>query len=69
MKSLLRTEWINDQELKKWNGVSCVEINICSCNTSDHQIELCEHDSCSIGRIDTTICTECNVIVGFDIIR
>mgnify|MGYP000110860729 CR=1 FL=1 len=69
MKSLLRTEWINDPELKRWSDVSCVERNNCSCNTTDHQIELCEHDTCIRGQIDTIICTECNVIVNFDIIR
>ena len=69
MKSLLREEWINNTELKKWNNVSSIERSICNCGSDINHIELWEHDSCVRGRIDTIVCTKCDVVVDFDIVR
>jgi len=69
MISLLREEWLKDQNLKKWNSVSCTERNPCRCGNIKNHVELWEHDSCVRGRIDTVVCTECNIIVDFTIVR
>lgn len=66
---MLREEWMKDTQLRKWNLVSCTERTPCKCGNSDNHIELWEHDSCVRGRIDTVICTKCNVVVDFDIVR
>ena len=70
MKSLLREDWINDSVLKKWNKYSCTDKHtICRCEDGDHLVELWEHDSCVRGRIDTVVCTTCDSIREFKIIR
>lgn len=69
MKSMLREEWINHPTLKKWSSRSCVEKTLCSCKSEKNHVELWEHDSCVRGRIDTTICTKCESIVGIKIVR
>lgn len=69
MISKLREEWINDPQLKHWALISCVQDDKCGCSDDSHLVELWEHDSCVRGRIDTIICTECNKIKSFKIIR
>ena len=68
MISKLREEWINDPKLKHWNGRSCTEDNKCGCS-DPKLVELWEQDSCVRGRIDTIICTNCNKVQSFKIIR
>ena len=70
MNQMLRNQWSHDLQLKKWNSVSCTENRgICICSNDYNHVELWEHDSCIRGRIDTKICTKCDVIIGFNIIR
>ena len=69
MRRMLRNEWLQDPKLKKWDSVSCTERTRCRCGKEENHVELWEHDSCVRGRIDTVVCTECNVIVDFDIVR
>lgn len=70
MISKLREEWIKDPKLKKWNRVGCTEKNtICKCEDGNHLVELWEHDSCIRGRIDTIVCTICDSIKSFSIVR
>jgi hypothetical protein len=66
---MLKSEWMEDPQLRKWSSKSCVDKTLCSCNTDKNHIELWEHDSCVRGRIDTTICTKCESVVKFSIIR
>ena len=68
MISKLKEEWINDPQLKHWSGVSCVQDNKCGCS-DPKLVELWEQDSCVRGRIDTIICTNCNKVQSFKIIR
>jgi hypothetical protein len=69
MVSKLREEWINDPQLKHWVSVSCVQDNKCGCSGDSDLVELWEHDSCVRGRIDTIVCTKCNRIKSFKIVR
>ena len=66
---MLRDEWMKDTQLRKWNSVSCTERTPCKCGNDVNHVELWEQDSCVRGRIDTVVCTKCNVIVDFDIVR
>lgn len=68
MISLLKSEWITNPNLKHWNNKSCVQSNKCKCN-NPQLVELWEQDSCTKGRIDTVVCTKCNQIQSFKIIR
>ena len=68
MISKLKEEWIKDPQLKHWSNVSCVQDEKCGCPTPK-LVELWEHDSCTRGRIDTIVCTNCNKIQSFKIIR
>ena len=70
MRHLLKEQWSVDTEFKKWNGYSCVDVKtICDCEDGDHLVELIEHDSCVRGRVDTVICSVCDTIKEFKIIR
>lgn len=69
MRQMLKSEWMEDPQLKKWSSKSCVDKTLCSCKTDKNHVELWEHDSCVRGRIDTTICTRCESVVKFSIIR
>lgn len=69
MISLLREDWVNNPSLKHWAGKSCIQDNKCGCSDDSKLVELWEHDSCVRGRIDTVVCTECNRIKSFKIIR
>jgi hypothetical protein len=69
MRRMLKNEWMEDSQLRKWSSKSCVETTLCSCKSERNHVELFEHDSCVRGRIDTTICTKCDTIVKFSIIR
>lgn len=66
---MLKNEWMKDPQLKVWSSTSCVDKPVCSCKTDTNYVELWEHDSCTIGRIDTTICTKCQSVVKFSIIK
>jgi len=68
MISKLREEWINDPFLKQWNSRSCTEDSKCGCS-DPKLVELWEQDSCVRGRIDTIVCTNCNKVQSFKIIR
>jgi hypothetical protein len=69
MKSLFRNEWIDDADLKKWRNRECTYNTKCQCNDESNLVELCEHDSCTRGRIDTVICTTCEGVHSIKIIR
>jgi hypothetical protein len=70
MISLLKEDWIKDDKLKKWSSVSSTQgSNKCKCNDDSFFVELWEHDSCIRGRIDTVVCTKCDDIINFRIIR
>ena len=69
MIALLKEDWLKDPNLKKWNSVRCTEKQNCTCNTDEHHVELWEQDFCVRGRIDTVICTKCDSIKTFNIIR
>ena len=69
MVTLLREDWIKDPQLRKWNSVDCTErYKKCNCD-GDHLVELWDHDSCYRGRIDTIVCTKCNTIKSYTIVR
>ena len=69
MIALLREDWLKDPNLRKWNSVDCTEHHNCTCDTDEHHVELWEHDSCVRGRIDTIVCTKCDAIKTFSIVR
>jgi len=70
MVSRLREDWIQDSKLKQWNSKSSVDHRgTCRCGSEENHVELWEQDSCIRGRIDSVICTSCNVVVSFKIIR
>lgn len=70
MKVLLKEEWLADSHLKRWNTINCYDkTNQCNCNNDENFVELCEQDSCVVGRIDTIICLKCNAIKDFKIIK
>jgi len=70
MVSKLREDWLTDDQLKKWSRYSCTDKQtICRCDDGDHLVELWEHDSCVRGRIDTIVCTICDSIRNFKIVR
>jgi len=68
MVSKLREEWISEPTLKHWSSKSCVQNTKCGC-TKPTLVELWEQDSCVRGRIDTIVCTNCNNVKSFKIIR
>ena len=68
MITYVKEEWINNPQLKHWNGKSCVQDNKCGCS-EPNLVELWEQDTCTRGRIDTIVCTNCNRIKTFNIIR
>jgi len=68
MEYKLRDEWLQDPTLRKWRNSNCTENSKCSCTDDKHHTELWEHDSCTRGRIDTTVCGKCDSIVTFKII-
>jgi len=67
MISKLREEWIKDPKLKHWSSRTCIH-HKCYCSTPK-LVELWEQDSCVRGRIDTTVCTNCDSVKSFKIIR
>lgn len=70
MRQLLREQWSVDSEFKKWSRYGCVDKKTkCDCEDGDHLVELIEHDSCVRGRVDTVICSICDTIKEFKIIR
>ena len=68
MIAKLREEWINDPQLKHWNSRNVVRTHKCNCE-EPKLIELWEQDSCVRGRIDTIVCTNCDSVKTFNIIR
>ena len=69
MVSYLKETWSTDPKVKHWVGVSCVQDSKCGCGEDNYLIELWEHDSCTRGRIDTTVCVKCNRVKSFKVIR
>ena len=71
MKSLALENWATAPELSKWRFIQPTEPTKqgCTCETKNGFLILQGHSSCPYGRIDTTICTECNRIVNYEIIR
>ena len=70
MVSRLREDWLQDAKLKHWNSKSCTDNRgTCRCDNTNHHVELWEQDSCVRGRIDSVVCTSCNILVSFKIIR
>jgi hypothetical protein len=69
MKLYRREEWSTDPDLKKWMFKEPIPDKVCRCGHKNHHIELIDHSSCIRGRIDVTVCTTCNEIVSFDVIR
>ncbi len=65
----LREEWTKDTDLKQWLGQSSIQDKGCECGDDANLFELVDHDSCSRGRIDTTVCIRCNKVKSFKIIR
>jgi hypothetical protein len=63
-----RNEWINDPKLSHWDNRSCTHPTKCECN-NPNLIELCDHDSCVRGEIDTVICVKCDAVKRINIIR
>jgi hypothetical protein len=69
MQILLREEWIKTPELRKWSNVRNTNYSVCRCGNDKKHVELWEQDSCVRGRIDSVVCTSCNVLVSFKVIR
>jgi hypothetical protein len=69
MKVYTREQWLGDSELRKWAMKPATWDKRCQCGNEEHWIELIDHESCIIGRIDTVICTKCNEVESFRIIR
>ena len=72
MISLLPEEWNNDPRFKKYYSMNCTDFKRedCNCNDdADHLVELWNQDWCTRGRIDTIVCTKCDTIKSFSIIR
>lgn len=67
MLTFLRDEWIKNPELSKWVRRDCT-YNKCECE-EPVLVELWEHDSCVRGRIDTVVCTKCDKVKTFSIVR
>lgn len=67
MKRLLKKQWSEDPKLGHWAGRRCT-YHKCECNEPD-LVELWEQDSCVRGRIDTVVCTKCDRVSTFKIIR
>lgn len=63
--------WSSDPKLKHWTRRQCTfnPGRGCGCKGKGNYITLLNHDSCIRGRVDTTICTVCDVIVDIDIVR
>lgn len=70
MRFVRKEEWIKDPKLKSFAFIPAIEGKECKCaDDSEDLVELEDHESCIIGRIDTTVCTKCNVVKFFRIIR
>ena len=65
----LKEEWTKDPDLKHWLKQSSLQDKLCGCGSDANLFELWDHDSCSRGRIDTTVCVKCNKVKSFKIIR
>lgn len=66
-----REVWSTDEKLKHWLFKSPLSKSDrgCGCKGKGNYVTLIDHDSCIRGRIDTTICKVCDVVVNLDIIR
>ena len=67
MVGKLREEWIKDPQLKHWSGRNCT-YHKCYCS-EPKLVELWDQDSCIRGRIDTVVCTKCDSVKSFEIVR
>jgi hypothetical protein len=68
MIALFKEDWSSDPKLKHWSKLSCVQDTRCGCK-EPALVELWDHDTCVRGRIDTIVCTNCNKIKSFKIVR
>lgn len=68
---LEKDEWMKEDSLKHWinKGSNITNTRACGCKGKGNYVTLIDHDSCIRGRIDTTICTICDVVVRYDIVR
>jgi hypothetical protein len=69
MRILERDQWLSDPILKDWRFKSAASDKKCECRDKENWVELIDHESCIIGRIDTIVCTKCNEVESFRIIR
>lgn len=70
MKVYLREEWIKNPQLKHFSNHSVISNHKKKCDCIEPElIELWEHDSCFLGRIDTTFCVSCNQLYSYKIVR
>jgi hypothetical protein len=69
MKYLNKEDWINDTDLKFFRTKAAIKEKECKCGTDKYFVELEDHESCIIGRIDTVVCTKCKEVQSFRIIR
>ena len=69
MKIYTREEWMQIPELKMLARVAAMPEKRCQCGTKEHLVELIDHESCIVGRIDTVICSRCKEVESFSIIR
>ena len=68
MIALLKEDWLKDPNLRHWNSRDVVRTQKCNCENPT-LVELWEQDSCVRGRIDTIVCTECDKVKTFSIVR
>ena len=68
MIALLKEDWIKNPQLKHWNSRDVVRTHKCNCEEPE-LVELWDQDSCVRGRIDTVVCTTCDSVRTFKIIR
>jgi hypothetical protein len=69
MRTLERNQWLSDPKLKDWSVRPAASDKKCHCRNEENWVELIDHESCIIGRIDTIVCTKCNEVESFSIIR
>jgi hypothetical protein len=66
----LKKEWSKDPDLRHWlRQRPLQEDERCECGDDANLFELWDHDSCARGRIDTTVCINCNKVKSFKIVR
>lgn len=69
MRIVEREVWSKDTELLRLAMKPAMPDKRCQCGTQEHWVELIDHESCIVGRIDTVMCTKCNEVQSFNMIR